>query len=244
MLQWNTHHGGVGTDGDFDPARLVKKAASFRPDLVSFNEVERYTSHGNYDQPAAMAALMRHYTGQAWYYKFSTATGGATGNGNLVLSRYPFEATAVHLLSHDRSAVEVTINVHGRDIHFTSTHLDADSTGYRLAEIGELMAWQRTLSEPRIIAGDFNAWPGSSENAKMKGSYYDSWDEAGDDGTAVAYSGNSVGNTRNSRIDYIYFSHGANSTLALKSSQVFNVRDSHGVQPSDHRPVLTVFAIR
>ena len=106
------------------------------------------------------------------------------------------------------------------------------------------MAWQRTLSEPRIVAGDFNAWPGSSENAKMKGSYYDSWAEADGDGTAVAYSGNSEGNTRNSRIDYIYFSHAANSVLSLKSSQVFNVRDSGGVQPSDHRPVLSVFAIR
>ena len=129
------------------------------------------------------------------------------------------------------------------DVHFTSTHLDADSTGYRLTEIGELMSWQRTLSEPRIIAGDFNAWPGSSEHAKMTGSYYDSWSEADGDGNAVAYSGNSAGNTRKSRIDYIYYSHGA-TVLSLKSSQVFDVRDSNGVQPSDHRPVLTVFAIK
>ena len=33
------------------------------------------------------------------------------------------------------------------------------------------------------------------------------------------YSGNTAGNTRNSRIDYIYYSHSA-SNLALKSSQV------------------------
>jgi len=243
VLQWNTHHGGVGTDGDLNPERLVKKAASFKPDVISLNEVERYTSWGNYDAPASMAAWMTQYTGQHWYYKFSTATGASTGNGNLVLSRFPFEATAIHLLSHDRSAVETVIHVHGRDVHFTSTHLDADSTGYRLTEIGELMSWQRTLSEPRIIAGDFNAWPGSSEHAKMTGSYYDSWSEADGDGTAVAYSGNSAGNTRKSRIDYIYYSHGA-TVLSLKSSQVFDVRDSNGVQPSDHRPVLTVFAIK
>ena len=211
--------------------------------MVSFNEVEKYTSHGNYDEPAAMAALMKQYTGQTWYYKFSTASGDSTGNGNLVLSRFPFEASAVHLLSHDRSAVEVTIHVHGRDVHFTSTHLDADSTGVRLAQIGELMAWQRTLSEPRIVAGDFNAWPGSSENAKMKGSYYDSWAEADGDGTAVAYSGNSVGNTRHSRIDYIWYSHGA-SNLVLKQSQVFDVRDANGIMPSDHRPIMTTFIVK
>ena len=118
--------------------------------------------------------------------------------GPALASRYPFEAAAIHRLSHDRSAVEVTIHIHGRDIHFKSTHLDADSTGYRLAEIGELMSWQRALSEPRVIAGDFNAWPGSSENAKMKGSYYDSWAEADGDGTALAYSANPEGNTRKS----------------------------------------------
>jgi endonuclease/exonuclease/phosphatase family metal-dependent hydrolase len=243
VLQWNTHHGGVGTDGDQNAERLVKKAASFKPDIISFNEVERYTAWGNNDGPAVMAALMKQYTGRKWYYKFATATGSSTGNGNLVMSRFPFDSTGVRLLSHDRSAVDVVIHVHGRDIHFTSTHLDADSTGYRLSQIGELTAWQRTLAEPRIVAGDFNAWPGSSENAKMKGSYYDSWAEAQGDGTALAYSGNSAGNTRKSRIDYIYFSRGA-TALTLKSSQVYDVRDSHGVMPSDHRPVLTVFGIK
>jgi len=77
----------------------------------------------------------------------------------------------------------------------------------------------------------------------MKSSYYDSWAEAQGDGTAVAYSGNSKGNTRHSRIDYIYYSHGA-TALTLKSSQVYDVRDSKGVMPSDHRPVLTVFSVK
>jgi endonuclease/exonuclease/phosphatase family metal-dependent hydrolase len=240
VLQWNTHHGGVGTDGEQDTDRLIKKAASFKPDIVSFNEVERYSGS---DDPAVMAALMTQHTGQKWYYKFSSGTGESTGIGNLVMSRYPFDSTGVRMLSHDRAAVDVVIHVHGRDIHFTSTHLDADSTGYRLAEIGELVAWERTLGEPRIVAGDFNAWPGSSENAKMKSSYFDSWAEADADGNAVTYSGNSEGNTRNSRIDYIYYSRGA-TALTLKSSQVYDVRDSKGVMPSDHRPVLTVFGIK
>jgi endonuclease/exonuclease/phosphatase family metal-dependent hydrolase len=243
VLQWNTHHSGVGTDGALDTVRLVKKAASLKPDVVSLNEVERFTGFGNNDGPALMAALMAQFTGKKWYYKFSTATGGSTGNGNLILSRFPFDSTSVRMLSHGRSAIDVVIHVNGRDVHFTSTHLDADSTGARLGQIGELMAWQRTLSEPRIIAGDFNAWPGSSENAKMKGGYHDSWAEAVADGTDIAYSGNSAGNTRKSRIDYIYYSRGT-SAIVLRSSQVFDVRDSRGVMPSDHRPVLSVFSVR
>jgi endonuclease/exonuclease/phosphatase family metal-dependent hydrolase len=242
VLQWNTHHGGVRTDGKLDTVRLVKKAASLKPDVVSFNEVERYTAWGHNDGPAVMAALMKRYTGRHWYFKFATATGSATGNGNLVMSRFRIESSQVRLLSYDRSAVDVVVHVNGRDVHFTSTHLDADSSARRLTQIGELVAWARTHAEPRIIAGDFNAKPGSSENAKMKSTYYDSWAEAQADGTAIGYNGNSAGNTRRSRIDYIYYSRGAKA-LTLRSSQVFDVRDSSGVMPSDHRPVLTVFTV-
>ncbi|HEV8345611.1 MAG TPA: DNRLRE domain-containing protein [Vicinamibacterales bacterium] len=243
VLDWNTHHGGVGTDGKLDADRLIKKAASFKPDIVSFNEVERYTGWGNYDGPAVMAALMKKYTGLTWYYKFATATGAATGNGNLILSRFPFAATDVQLLSHNRSAVNATINVNGRSINFFSTHLDADSTSYRLQEIGELTSWAKGIAEQRIIAGDFNAWPGSTENKTMTITYVDSWAQAQTDGTAVAYSANTAGNTRNSRIDYIYYSKGA-TALKLVSSQVFDVRDANGVMPSDHRPVLSVFTVK
>jgi endonuclease/exonuclease/phosphatase family metal-dependent hydrolase len=243
VLDWNSHHGGVGSDGVADVDRFIKKAASFKADVVSFNEVERFTGWANYDGPAKMAALMKQYTGQTWYFKFTTATGNANGNGNLILSRFPFDSSEVRLLSHNRAAVNVVINVNGRAINITSTHLDADSTSYRLDEIGELTAWAKGLAEPRVIVGDFNAWPGSTENATMKATYVDSWAQAQTDGTAVAYAGNTAGNTRNSRIDYIYYSKGA-TLLKLQSSQVFDVRDANGVMPSDHRPVLSVFTIK
>jgi endonuclease/exonuclease/phosphatase family metal-dependent hydrolase len=239
VLQWNTHHGGIGTDGIYDPDRLVKKAASFKPDVASFNEIEHYTI----DQPALYASLMKKYTGQTWYYRYTSGTGTQSGIGNLIMSRFPFDATDIEVLSHTRAAVDATIHVNGRIINVTSTHLDANSTSYRLQEIGELTAWERTLAEQRIVCGDFNAWPGSTENATMKQSYYDSWAVAQADGTAIAYPGNTAGNTRNSRIDYIYYSHGA-TALQLKSSQVFDVRDANGVMPSDHRPVMSIFSVK
>jgi len=243
VLHWNSQYGGIGTDGKSDPARFIKKAASFKPDIVSINEAERYTSKVNYDGPAKMAALMTQYTGQTWYYKFTTASGAANGMGNMILSRFPFDATEVRLLSHGRAAINAVVNVNGRSINFTSTHLNWQYTSYRLDEIGDLTSWARGLAEPRIIAGDFNASPGSAENAMMKTTYVDSWAEAQSDGTAVAYAGNTAGNTRRSRIDYIYYSKGA-TALKLVSSQVFDVRDANGVMPSDHRPVLSVFTVK
>jgi endonuclease/exonuclease/phosphatase family metal-dependent hydrolase len=243
MLQWNSQHGGVGTDGILDPARFIKKAASFKPDIMSINEVERYDSYANYDGPAKLAALMKQYTSQTWYYRFTTNYGSANGRGNMILSRFPFDASEVRLLGHNGAAIDVVVNVNGRSINITSTHLYYDSTSWRLDQIGALTSWERGLAEPRIIAGDFNAYPGSTENATMKVTYVDSWAQAQSDGTALAYPDNPTGNTRRSRIDYIYYSKGA-TALKLVSSQVFDVRDENGVMPSDHRPVMSVFTVR
>jgi endonuclease/exonuclease/phosphatase family metal-dependent hydrolase len=242
VLHWNTHHGGVGTDGDLDPDRFIAKAASFKPDIVSLNEVERFTGWGNNDGPAVLAALMKTHTGKTWYYKFTTATGAAKGNGNLILSRFPFDASEIRLLSHARAAVDVVVNVNGRSINFMSTHLDDNSKSERLDEIGELTSWAKGVAEPRIIAGDFNASPGSTEHTTMQKTYIDAWVESQADGTAVAYPGNS-GQTRKGRIDYIYYSKGA-TMLTLESTQVFDVRDAHGVMPSDHRPILSIFTVK
>ena len=178
-----------------------------------------------------------------WYYKFASASGATKANGNLILSKYPFEVKDSQLLSYTRSVVQVTIVVNGRTINFMSTHLDDNSSSQRSVQIGELQTWASGLAEQRIIAGDFNAWPGATEIAKMTKLYHDSWAEAVKDGTSIAYSGNTAGNTRNSRIDYIFYSHGA-SSLVLKSSQVYDTRDANGVMPSDHRPVVTTFTVK
>ena len=71
----------------------------------------------------------------------------------------------------------------------------------------------------------------------------DAWAVATANNTEIAYSGNLAGNTRNSRIDYIFYSKGS-SNLTVKSSQVYDTRDSSGVMPSDHRPVVTTFVVR
>ena len=105
------------------------------------------------------------------------------------------------------------------------------------------MAWQKGFAEARIIVGDFNAQPSTTESATMRLTYIDSWAQAQQDGRAIAYPGNTAGNTRNTRLDYIYYSKGA-TTLKLLSSQVFDVRDAKGIMPSDHRPLLSIFEIK
>jgi endonuclease/exonuclease/phosphatase family metal-dependent hydrolase len=243
VLQWNSQHGGVGTDGKLDPLRFITKAASFKPDVFSINEVERFDSYANYDGPANMAALMKQVTGQTWYYKYSTSDGSADGRCNVILSRFPFVSSGVRLLSHNGSAVDVEINVNGRTINFTTTHLYYDSASWRIDQINEMLSWENGLAQQRIIAGDFNTQPGTSESQKMTPTYIDSWAQAQSDGTAIAYPDNPTGKTRNTRLDYIYYSKSA-TLLKLVSSQVFDVRDANGIQPSDHRPLLSIFTVK
>jgi endonuclease/exonuclease/phosphatase family metal-dependent hydrolase len=244
VLQWNTHHGGTGTDGVWDPNRLVTWIVKFNPDVISLNEMERNTSWShNTDEPTTIAALLKQKTGKTWYWKFETLSGATNGIGDMILSRFPIDASEPRLLSGGRSAINVRIDVNGRTINFTSTHLHPDSASYRKTEVGEIISWASGQAEQRIIAGDFNALPTWSEIAQMKLTYYDSWVEAQADGTDITYAGNPNGDTRNSRIDFIYYSRNA-TKLTLKSSQVYDTRDSNGQMPSDHRPLMSVFTVQ
>ena len=77
----------------------------------------------------------------------------------------------------------------------------------------------------------------------MTEAYYDAWAEGKKAGIATAAPDNSAGNTRNSRIDYIFYSR-AGTHLTLKNVQVVDTRDANGVMPSDHRPVLAEFMVQ
>jgi endonuclease/exonuclease/phosphatase family metal-dependent hydrolase len=135
-----------------------------------------------------------------------------------------------------------TITVNNRDITLISTHLDPYDQTLRLAQATEVTNWAAGQPENRIITGDMNAWPNQSSIAEFDQHYDDTWTVAAGKGTAIAFSGNS-GETKSGRIDFIFASKNA-SNLTVKSSQVYDTRDSNGVTPSDHRPVLTVFSVR
>jgi endonuclease/exonuclease/phosphatase family metal-dependent hydrolase len=242
VLDWNTHHG-VGTDGDYDLQRFVTWMVRSGAHVASLNEVEKNNGWGDEDQPARYAALLRAATGKSWYYTFAQRDGGTNGQGNLILTTFQVEDSDAYQLSYSRSVARVQILVGGIRVNVFSTHLDADSAAYRTKQMNELKSWASSFSEQRILAGDFNAWPGAGEITNMTSSYIDTWAAAKAAGTAVAYAGNEAGNTRNSRIDYVWLSKSASRTT-IKASQVFDVRNSSGVAPSDHRPVMTTMVVK
>jgi endonuclease/exonuclease/phosphatase family metal-dependent hydrolase len=246
VVEWNTHHGGFGTDNVYSPDRLATWVARMNPDVVFFNEIEKNDSWGNQDQPEVYKALLQQKTGRTWYYVFAQEFGqwNANGKGNLILSRYPINISERYELvrNADRSVAMATITVNNRDITLILTHLDPYDQSLRLLQATEVTSWAASQPENRIVAGDMNAWPDQTSIAQYVKTYRDSWAVAAANGTATAFPGNN-GETRNGRIDYIFYSIGA-SSLSVMSSQVFDTRDANGVMPSDHRPILTVFNVQ
>ena len=242
VMDWNIHHG-VGTDGVYNISRIADWIVKTGANVVSLNEVEKYTGWGNEDQPARFASLLKSKTGKTWYYNFAQRDGNTNGQGNLLLSTFPLESNGDYQLSYSRSVARIAVIVNGIRVNLYSTHLDADSSSRRTTQMKELKAWADNYPEQRVIAGDFNAWPGATEISQMTSPYYDSWAMAQSLDVDVAYSGNAAGNTRSSRIDYVFHSKQA-SRLKLKKVQVFDVRNSSGVMPSDHRPLMATYEVK
>ena len=91
--------------------------------------------------------------------------------GNVLLSRFPFSTTTRHALTADQSVAQGTIVVHGRTVNLFSTHVDYDSASNRATQISQIKSWASSWAENRIIMGDFNSNPGSSDYNTMNSPY-------------------------------------------------------------------------
>ena len=239
FLHWNIAQGYDPT-GEPNIDRIANFIASKRPDVISLNEAMRFSSTNSHAQQ--IADRLRAVTGQTWTYRWIQKSGSATGEGEVIMSRLDVDALDDHLLSYARSVAMMRLNVNGRNVTVYSTHLDHQSTSYRLTQISQLKTWMATNPEQRIVAGDFNAWPGTSEYSTMTSTFNDGWAVARTGGDAYSYSGNPDGNTRNSRIDYVWSSKGA-SALRVVRADVFNATDGQG-RMSDHNPLMVTYQVQ
>lgn len=240
VLQFNTHHGGYGSDGVYSMDRIADWIIKSGADLVSLNEIEKGDSWSkNLDQSVLYQQLMERRTGLTWYMAYVNAHGTTTGIGNVVLSKFPIIGMTTHLLPAGRAAVDAQVDVNGRTINFISTHMDNVSESNRLSETADLLPWALGFADARIICGDWNAGPETASIANMDKTYNESWTAAKALGTAV---GNGITHGTH-QIDYIFYSKTA-TTLSLVSSQIYKTADANGVTPSDHEPIRAVFEVR
>ena len=241
VLQWNIAQG-YGQDGKSNIDRVVAFVAAQMPHVISFNEINHYSS-ASADMPKLIADRLKAKTGKTWTYHWVQKWGAASGEGECVMTRLGIDAKDDYLLSVQRSVAMARLNVNGRIIDMFSTHLDQKSSATRLAQVKQLVTWSAGQPQQRIVAGDFNGWPGTVEINEMLKTHIDGWAAAKAKGTAVAYPANPDGNTRNTRIDYVWASRGA-SALVVTKAQVFDTRDSSGKKPSDHNPLIVTIQVK
>jgi endonuclease/exonuclease/phosphatase family metal-dependent hydrolase len=246
VLHWNIQKNGWGTDGRYDPNRIVSWIAKINPDIISLNEVEAWNSYSyGEDGVALYKSLLTQKMGGTWYVWQAQDYGNWSDKGlrSVVYSRYPFSSTyrTTYSAGKLKAVGGVTVHVNGRLINFMTTHFDPYSYDYRMIQAKDLRYYAGGFSEDRIICGDFNEQAGNLDS--ITNYYHDAWAVAKSAGIAYSASDNPYGNTRNSRIDYVFYSRGERY-LSLKKVQVVDTRDSNGEMPSDHRPVVAEFTVQ
>ncbi|WP_299758664.1 endonuclease/exonuclease/phosphatase family protein [uncultured Pontibacter sp.] len=169
VMAYNIHHCNPPSKPNIiDVAAIVDVIRAEKPDLLALQEVDVDTERSgavNQAQEIANQLQMRYFFAKAIDYR-----GGEYGVA--ILSKYPLSETTAHQLptkagSGGEPRVLATAKVElpdGRFIRFGSTHLDAQSDPtnrqLQIEKISDI-ASKETL--PFIIAGDFNATPGSVE---------------------------------------------------------------------------------
>jgi endonuclease/exonuclease/phosphatase family metal-dependent hydrolase len=243
VMHWNLHHGNDPHNKWAFP-RQLEVIYNARPDVISLNEVEKFSSsYGNIDQAAEIVKYMTARTGKTWYQYMVVASGSSKGIGNAIISRFPLSGGSVCQLSSSRNAVHATLTVNNRALNLWSTHLAVESSSYRVSEVNILLPCMLGYGEQRLVSGDFNAGSSTNEIDLMAASYVDAWEKAKLLGVTTNYAGNCDGCTRNSRIDYLFLSKLA-ANLVLKAAEIIDTRDSSGVMASDHKPMVVTLDVK
>lgn len=226
VMCYNIHHG-EGLDGKLDLERIAALITEAKADVVALQEVDRGVERTNKrDLPAELARL----TGLTAYFERNISHQGGE-YGNAVLTRFPIKrARNTHYrmagAAEQRGVLQLVLDVHGRDVLFMNTHLDAGSEHVeRVRSAGEL---QRIIKDagamPVILCGDFNSGPGSRPYEQISAHLTDTWKVVGRGGGFTF----PVKNPRK-RIDYIWIS--PETILPLKMEVLHSIA-------SDHLPIV------
>ncbi len=234
VMAYNIHHANPPSKpGLIDIDAIAKAIKDQNPDLVALQEVDVNTIRsGKFNQAEEIAKRL----GMSFF--FAKAIDHEGGDyGVAILSKYPMTETQVSRLPTEASTkgeprVLATAKISlpgGKIIRFGSTHLDAQKESInrelQIKEINRITAGEKL---PFIIAGDFNAVPGSSVIQMLDQSFTRSCEPC--DFTIPVINPNKA-------IDFIAFT--PKSKFSVVSTTVIPERYA-----SDHLPVLGVLQLQ
>ncbi len=177
VMSYNIHHA-EGLDGKLDVERIARVITDAAPDIVGLQEVDRGTERTRKrDLPAELARL----TGMTVHFEKNIPHQGGE-YGNAVLSKFPIkQARNTHLKSfangEQRGVQQLVLDVHGRDVLFMNTHLDARrdpaEREHSAVELRAIVAAAGAM--PVVLVGDFNAAPAAPSIAAIRAFLTDTW---------------------------------------------------------------------
>lgn len=233
ILCYNIHHASPpSTPEKIDLDAIARVIIDQKPDLVALQEVDVFTGRSG---PYHQAEELGKKAGlKSYFFKAIDHDGGAYGVA--ILSRYPVIETNRYPLptkegtgGEPRVLGTATIQLPGKQaLVFACTHLDAqrDSVNRQL-QIDAIAKVLGDTNLPVIIAGDFNAAPGSQVIRTLDGSFKRTCDPC--DFTIPVEKPRKA-------IDFIAFS--PSGTFEVKKHQVIPERYA-----SDHLPVFAVLEV-
>ena len=227
VLSYNIHVG-RGNDGKLDLERTAKTIMEQKPDIVAIQEIDRNTER---TQKVDQVADLERLTGMhAVFGKTIDFNGGEYGVA--ILSKFPITEHNITQLpqmdrQEDRGALEATIKLDDKtSLVFVCTHfchVSEERRTMQAEKINELFVERDGLV---ILAGDFNATPGSKTIETLKAK----WSDATNDEPTFS------SDRPRSKIDYIFYRPA--EMLRVKETQVIKEPVT-----SDHSPVLSVLEI-
>lgn len=218
-----------------DRAALARVVRSCAPDVVCVQESPRF--FGWQRAARTMAAS----------FGLSVVAGGANASGNLLLAGPNVEVDAAEVLYlehkrgyHLRGMALAALRLGGSRFTVASTHLSMNLE-QRVHQAGEVLGHldgfaERNQTTSRVLAGDFNSYPGSVEWGILTERLADAWmvSPMGDEFT-------STGPNPYQRLDAVFVSRDVDVVRAGVPTDLIAKADE--ALASDHRPVLAVLRI-
>ena len=235
VMSYNIHQGiGPAPAKIYNLKKTIQVINESGADVIGLNEVLNNwtTVSNNENQPDSIKKYCTAYPYRV-YQASNTKTDGGTF-GNMVLSKYPIEASHAEIYT-DKSTdegfpykgfLEVRINKGGNTFHFYVTHLILPSyPALQTGQINQLIKRSRKHGGPKIISGDLNILPTSAQHTTIAAEFSD---PLGTSLTPVTFSTNGY---KNDRLDYLLGQKVTFTNVAPKN-------DALTLIASDHFPLL------
>ncbi|MWV42643.1 endonuclease [Paenibacillus sp. HJL G12] len=169
VMSYNIQHG-VGIDDLLSLQRIANVIRESGAEIVGLQEVDRFYGirSDHKDQAAELAGMLGYHYIYGANLDLPPDEGRADNRqyGNAILSKHPFIRYENIFLSssedEQRGVLHAVVNMRGIQVNVYNAHLGLDVAS-RTVQAQELNDLASTIHGPKILMGDFNTEPDSSE---------------------------------------------------------------------------------